>query len=503
MLQEPRTLNAFCDDALGDLDAVGIARRIAAKEITPQEAIEAAIARARLVNPAINALSAEMYDHARQLAKRPYPGELSGVPTFVKDNDDVEGAPTTHGSRALAGKPAKHSSPFVDQFHSLGLITLGKTTMPEFGLTGTTESSAHGATRNPWNLDHSTGGSSGGSAAMVAAGVVPIAHGNDGGGSTRIPAACCGLVGLKPTRGRLVNVEGSHLLPVNLVHQGVLTRSVRDTAVFYAGAEKHYKNSDLPAIGLVDSPNQKRLRIGFFTDGPEHFLSDSDAVAAVHEAAKRCQDLGHHVEEIPFPFDMVLGEDFLLYWAMLAFMFHNFGKAIYGAEINKKQLEPLTIGLSKHFRKNLYKIPMALKRLRGFKAVYEKAYHSVDVMLSPTLGHPPPRIGYLAPDVGFDSALERLRRFVPFTAIQNVSGAPAVSLPIGMSRRHVPVGVQFAAPYGEDRRLLELAIELEAQQPFLLNKTSQETQSDNAQAKPVTATTKPAKSGRGAAKAAV
>lgn len=268
MLNEPKTLNAFCDDALGDLDAVGVADRIKRKEITPDEAVEAAINRAQAVNPSLNAISTEMYAYAKRMAKKPYPGEFSGVPTFIKDNDDVEGFPTTHGSRAVAGVPAKRSSKFVDQFHSLGLVCLGKTTMPEFGLTGTTESSAHGATRNPWNLDHSTGGSSGGSAAMVAAGVVPLAHGNDGGGSTRIPAACCGLVGLKPTRGRLVNVEGSHLLPVNLVHQGVLTRSVRDTAVFYAGAEKHFRNKDLPDIGLVNGPNSRRLRIGFFYRWP-------------------------------------------------------------------------------------------------------------------------------------------------------------------------------------------------------------------------------------------
>lgn len=479
MLQNPKTINAYCDDALGELDAVGVAERIAKKEITVAEAIEAAISRAEKVNPAINGLSTKMFDYAREMAKRPYTGELSGVPTLIKDNDDVEGFPTTHGSKAIKGKPAKQSSKFVQQFHSLGLISIGKTTMPEFGLTGTTESSAYGATRNPWNLDHSTGGSSGGSAALVAAGVVPIAHGNDGGGSTRIPAACCGLVGLKPTRGRLVNVEGSHRLPVNLVHQGVLTRSVRDTAVFYAGAEKYYRNTDLPDIGLVQGPGKKRLRIGFFTDGPDHILSDSDAVAAVHKAAKLCQELGHHVEEIPFPFTSEMGDDFLLYWGMLAFMFSHFGGAIFGVNLNKKQLEPLTMGLSKFFRKNVLKAPMALKRLRGFQSVYEKAFGSLDIMLSPVLGHPPPKIGYLGPDVEFDSTMERLRRFVPFTAIQNVSGAPAIALPIGMSQRHVPVGVQFAAPFGEDKRLLELAFELEAAHPWQLNKDETAAQSQN------------------------
>ena len=471
MLQKPESMNAYCDDALGDLDAVGIAERIRSGEISAQEAVEAAITRAEKVNPTINALSTDTFAQARERAATPWQGELSGVPTFIKDNDDVEGVPTTHGSRALSRQPASRSSKFVDQFHSLGLVCLGKTTMPEFGLTGTTESTAHGATRNPWNLDHSTGGSSGGSAAMVAAGVVPIAHGNDGGGSTRIPAACCGLVGLKPTRGRLVNVEGSHLLPVNLVHQGVLTRSVRDTAVFYAGAEKHFRNKDLPDIGLVTGPAKKRFRIGFFTDGPEHYLSDSDAVNAVQQAARLCQDMGHDVEEIPFPYDMELGEDFLLYWAMLAFLFHRFGTSIYGKPVDRKQLEPLTLGLSKHFSQHMYKAPMALKRLRAFKAKYEASFGAYDIMLSPVIGHPPPKIGYLGPDVSFESTMERLRRFVPFTAVQNVSGGPGIALPIGISRRQVPVGAQFFAPYGEDRRLLELAFELEQAHPWPLNRS--------------------------------
>ena len=468
MFKEPESISAFCDDALGTLDATGIAQRISNKEISPSEAIEAAIARAESVNPQINGIAANMFDQARERAKNTFEGEFSGVPTFVKDNDDVEGIPTSHGSRAFALRPAKRSSKFVRQLHSLGLICLGKTTMPEFGLTGTTESSAFGATRNPWNLSHSTGGSSGGSAAMVAAGVVPLAHGNDGGGSTRIPAACCGLVGLKPTLGRLVSIEGSHLLPINLAHQGVLTRSVRDTANFYSSAERLFQNKKLPALGQVTSPNKERLRIGFFVHGPEHYRSDSDTVNAVQHAARMCQNLGHEVTEINYPFDPVLADDFLLYWAMLAFSFNNFSRSIYRSRIDKNKLEPLTLGLGKYFRKNMYKMPMALKRLRAFKHEYARAFHSFDVMLSPVTGHPPPEIGYLSPDISFSSTMERLRRFVPFTAIQNISGGPGISLPIGMSRAHTPVGVQFSAPFGLDKRLLELAFEVETAHAFPL-----------------------------------
>lgn len=470
MIEKVKSINAYTDDVLGDLDAVGIAALIEKKEITALEAADAAISRAQKVNPSVNGIASEMFGYAREYAKQPRAGALSGVPTFIKDNDDIEGFPTVHGSAALANAPAKQSSKFVDQYQSLGMTCLAKTTMPEFGLTGTTESTHYGPTRNPWNLDHSAGGSSGGSAALVAAGVIPIAHGNDGGGSIRIPAACCGLVGLKPTRGRLVNVEGAHMLPVNLVHQGVMTRTVRDTAAFYAGAEQHYRNADLPEMGLVEGASKQRLRIGFYADGPGHMISDSDSVSAVHKAAKLCEDLGHDVVEIPFPFDEKLGDDFLLYWGMLAFMFKNGGSAIFQKGFDRSALEPLTLGLSKAFRNNMYKAPMALRRLRGFQATYEQAFAGIDVMLSPVLGHPPPKIGYLGPDVEFSSAMERLRRFVPFTAIQNISGAPAISLPIGMSQRGVPVGAQFGAPFGQDKRLLELAFELEAAHPFALNK---------------------------------
>ena len=190
----------------------------------------------------------------------------------------------------------------------------------------------------------------------------------------------------------------------------------------------------------------------------------------MQNAAHLCQDLGHEVSEISYPFNPVLAEDFLLYWAMLAFSFNHFGRSIYRSRINKSKLEPLTLGLSKHFRKNMHKMPMALKRLRAFKHEYERAFDSFDVMLSPVTGHPPPEIGYLGPDVPFSSTMERLRRFVPFTAIQNISGGPGISLPIGMSRASTPIGVQFSAPFGLDKRLLELAFELEAAEPFPLNK---------------------------------
>lgn len=226
-------VNAMQDDAMGDCDAVDLAKRIADGHVSTEEVTEAAIARASKANPALNAIVTDTYDMARDKARRRHQGVFDGVPTFIKDNRDVAGAPTLNGTRALQRIPKQKNSDFVNQFESTGLISLGKSTLPEFGIPPTTESFSQGASNNPWNIEHSTGGSSGGSAALVAAGVVPIAHANDGGGSIRIPAACCGLVGLKPTRNRLINHDGTDGLPINVVHEGVLTRSVRDTAFFW------------------------------------------------------------------------------------------------------------------------------------------------------------------------------------------------------------------------------------------------------------------------------
>jgi amidase len=193
------------------------------------------------VNPFLNAIITKTYDLARRNSKIHSDGFFSGIPTFIKDNEDVMGVPTSHGSVAVQKNEAKNNSKLVQQISALGFVSLGKSALCEFGLTATTESLLNGSTRNPWNTDHSTGGSSGGAAALVASGVVPIAHANDGGGSIRIPAACCGLVGLKPSRDRLMREDALGALPVNIVCQGIVSRTVRDTARFYFEAEKIYK----------------------------------------------------------------------------------------------------------------------------------------------------------------------------------------------------------------------------------------------------------------------
>lgn len=464
-----KQVSAFCDDIISNMDAVEIARHIAAGEIKASEAVEASILRAKKVDPELNAIVTETFEDALEKAKAPVNDFFYGVPSFIKDNDEVKGFPTLQGSRAVAKVPSPESSEFVKQFLSTGLICLGKTSLPEFGLTATTEPLASGPTRNPWNSDFSTGGSSGGSAALVAAGVVPIAHGNDGGGSIRIPASCCGLVGLKPSRDRLVNMEAGKYLPVNILHEGVLTRTVRDTAYFFHAAEQFYKNPKFPEIGLVEHPGKKRLKIGMFTDSPYSEACDKDIAEAVYSVGKDCERLGHKVEEISCPATKQMGDDFIVYWGMLAFSIKHFGGLFFGKGFDKTKVEPLTSGLSRYFLKKSYKLPLLPFRMMQFTRLYKKILEEYDVLLSPALGHEPPEIGYMGPDVPFETALERLEKFVPFTPPQNVTGTPAISLPSGhQTSNGLPVAIQFAAGLGQDKTLLELAFEIEEARPWPL-----------------------------------
>ena len=457
--------SAFCDDVLGDRDCVALAELIRSGEASAKEIVEAAINRAQAVNPALNAIVALDFEQALAAAQkhqvRSDDSVFAGLPTFIKDNEQVQGLPTRLGSRATIDRVATRSSKFVEDFMALGLINMGKSTLPEFGLTATTESLLNDATRNPWNTDYSCGGSSGGSAALVAAGVVPIAHGNDGGGSIRIPASCCGLVGLKSTRGRLTALHGTEALPINIVHQGVLTRSVRDTAAFFAAAEKIYRNPNLPAIGHVKHPGKNRLRIGFFTNHPNGEAIHPECREVALGAARLCEKLGHKIDEIRSPVDASMESSFKTYWMMLAFSMQHFSRRSLGYSLTKGQFEPLTCGLSKLFLKNFYKAPLAIRRLRAKAHEISAIYQQYDILLSPVQAHPTPEIGQLSSYIDAEATLRKLSSFVPFTQEHNVTGAPAISLPMGACQHGLPLGVQFSTAFGQDKQLLEFALEIE------------------------------------------
>ena len=457
------TVSSMTNDAMGDCDATALAKRIADKEVSAAEVLEAAIARAELVNPKLNAIVTDSYDLARENAKNHSgKGAFAGIPTFVKDNTDVKGLPSLFGSLAVANRPAKGNGQFTDQMLSTGLIILGKSAMPEFGIPPVTESASRGATCNPWNINHSSGGSSGGAAALVAAGVIPIAHGNDGGGSIRIPAACCGLVGLKPTRNRLVNMQGTEGLPINVGHEGVITRSVRDTALFMAEAEKHFRNPKLVELGHVQAPGKKRLRIGMAKGAIGGIIIHPDVQRSLNETALLCESLGHSVEEIALPFKDQLVDDFITYYSFLFFSLHRFGKIAIGPGFDGSKVEKLCAHLSGNFTGNMAKLPFVLRRLKNTIKVTRKLHKQYDVLLCPTLSSPAPVNNYICNhSLPASITVKRMTDFAPFAALQNITGEPAISLPMGTSDNGLPIGMQFSAGYGEDQTLLELAYELE------------------------------------------
>lgn len=465
-----KNIHAFSDDALGTLDATGIAEAIRSRNISVKEVAEATIARIEKVNPALNAIVLKTYDDALDAKHSNKAGFFYGVPTFVKDNDDIKGYPTQMGTGVFKAHPAKKNGTFVNQMLHTGLNYIGKTTMPEFGLICSTENEKWGITRNPWNTNHTTGGSSSGSGAMVASGVVAIAQANDGAGSTRIPAACCGLVGLKPTRQRLVNFDGSEILPINIGYQGVLTRTVRDTAAFMAEAEKFYKNPKLPSIGHVKDPLRKRLKIAFLENaapGQAGFV-DEDTYRVQLETAALLESLGHRVVQIPIPVNVEeMMNHYLTYYGFLAFLQTRLGSLKVKAKIDLENLEPFTYGLSNIFVKNMFGLPKSIRTLRKTMEELETTMmQQYDVIMTPVTSLRTPEIGYFSPHLSSKEIVKRASYYAPYPGMQNVSGAPAISLPMGIDSNGLPLGVQLAAPKGQDALLLELAYELEAAQPW-------------------------------------
>ncbi len=462
-----RAVHAVTDDALGDLDAVGVAAAIAARSISAREATEAAVRRIEAVDERLNAVRHPDLDRALEQSLTPGPGILSGVPSIIKDNTRVAGLPTDMGSLAMRSRPATSDDPFTSQFRSTGLGVLGKSTMPEFGFNASTEYETVAPTRNPWNTDFSPGGSSGGSAALVAAGALPIAHGNDGGGSIRIPAAACGLVGLKPTRGRVVPAAESATLPVDIVSNGVMTRTVRDTAHFMAGTQQFAPANGMARLGLVEGPSDRRLRIGLVMHSVTGIPTDADGQRAVTGAVELLTTLGHDVVEVPLPVDERFTDAFKHYWSLLAFSTQYFGKrAMHSPDFDASLTDSLTQGLARTFVRRAWRLPLTIRTLKQSEQQYRDAFADVDVIVSPTLGFVTPRLGHLNAAAGFEAHFARLSQYAAFTPLNNASGGPALSLPLGTSSEDMPVGVHFSAPHGHEQTLLELAYELEAAQPF-------------------------------------
>lgn len=460
-------VNAFHDDALGASDAVDLADRIARRELTAAEAVDAAIARAREVRPVLNGMAHEAFDTARLNAGLPRDGYFAGVPTLVKDNVDLKGQPTNQGTTSYVGEPAKKHGSFTRLFLQLGVIPLGKSRLPEFGFNASTEYADADPVPNPWNTAYSAGASSGGSASYVAAGVVPIAHANDGGGSIRIPAAACGLVGMKPSRGRTPGEAMMQAMPVRIIYDGIVSRTVRDTAAFYREMEKVYRPRKLPPIGDVTGPSSRRLRIGFVNRSVLEDL-DADTRSGLEKTVALLESLGHRVDLVDVPVGEQFAEDFALYWSMMSYLLITTGKRSLHKSFDPSKVDNLTRGLYEDFARQRGSLPGAIRRLRGMSNLWSQKYAAYDAMLSPTLSHTTPKLGYISPAESFEVHFDRLKKYVAFTPLQNVTGDPAISLPLAQTGNGLPIGMQFAAAHGDERTLLSLAYEIEQAAPWPL-----------------------------------
>ncbi|MFT4083457.1 MAG: amidase [Nocardioides sp.] len=456
-------VHAFTDDALGRLDAVGVAEALSRRDVSATEVIEAAIARVELVDAELGAVAYRTFDRARREAAGPRTGFFAGVPTLIKDNVDVAGVPTRHGTDAYVASAARRNGELTAMLMKLGLISLGKSQLSEFGFSATAEHPRLGPVRSPWETELPAGASSAGAAALVAAGAVPIAHGNDGGGSLRIPASVTGLVGLKPTRGRVAQDAYYTLLPLRIVADGVLTRSVRDAAAFLREAEKVHRDLALPPVGAVSGPG-RRLRIAVCTEVLDRRASPEVADLTMRTASLLAE-LGHHVDRVAPPVPPTLPDDFILYWGSLALTVANSGP-LRGRTWDRSRLDNLTRGLADHTARHLRHLPGAILRLRRVAEIARGFHEAYDVLLTPTVAHETQPLGYLAPDQEFAVVFERLLGWVAFTPWANVTGGPAISLPLATTASGRPQGMMFGAASGQEATLLELAYELEAARPF-------------------------------------
>ncbi|WP_308416625.1 amidase [Streptomyces sp. AJS327] len=463
------TVHVYGDDILGEHDAVGLAALLRKGELDPAEVARAAVERVRVADQRLNAVQTPLYEEALATTAgqpRSGAGVFAAVPSFVKDNTDYRGAPTGHGSAAFTARPAKRHAAFTRQFLSTGVTVLGKTRLPEFGFNASTEYEHAEPVHNPWNTAHSAGGSSGGSAALVASGAVPVAHANDGGGSIRIPAACCGLVGLKTSRGRMVANDQGSKLPIDLISDGIVSRTVRDTAAFHAAAERHWRNPELPPLGHIEGPSDRRLTIGLLLDSPTGAHTDDATRAAVTATATALEGAGHTVEPVEIPLDSRFEEDFLTYWGMLSFLSGATGRLLHERGFDSRRMDGLSQGLRTRFRRRLRSAPGALSRLRRATADYVTVFREHDLVLSPVLAHTTPRLGHLSPAVPYDTLVQRLTAYVAFTPLNNVIGTPSIALPAATTEDGLPIGVMLSARHGDERTLIETAFTLEAVQPW-------------------------------------
>jgi amidase len=465
-------------DELARLDATAQAERIRSGDISPLEAVEAAIQRIEKLNPQLNAVIHPLFEQARERAASDAlpDGPFRGVPFLLKDMDGFSKGDPWHAGMRLLRKldhVADHDSYYVEKLRTAGLIVVGKTNCPELGLTITTEPEAYGPSHNPWDLDRSPGGSSGGSAAAVAAGLVAAAHAGDGGGSIRVPASQCGLVGLKPSRGRISLGPDLGAQWHGLVCVHVLSRSVRDSAALLdVGAgpmpgDPYWAPSPARPFAEEVGADPGRLRVGLLPKRPDGKPLHADCRAAVERAGGLLESLGHHVE-IAHPAALEEVEAFrrgfigmVGCWtaATLAGI-----SALVGQEIGEQDVEAGTWRLATighDYRASDY-IELGLWLEAYARRMASWWAGGFDLLVTPTIALPPPPLGYLAPDSeNPEAGVERIMSLMSFTPQFNATGQPAISLPLHRNGEGLPIGVQVVAAYAREDQLFQVAAQLE------------------------------------------
>jgi Asp-tRNA(Asn)/Glu-tRNA(Gln) amidotransferase A subunit family amidase len=457
-------------------DATALTGLIAKGEVSAKEVLETAIARAEHVNPSINAIVHKQYDRARSAVSAGLAsGPLKGVPYLIKDLGVFEtGEPATLGSSLFNDFVADHDSAYVRRCKAAGLVIIGRSSSPEFGLNPNTEPRLYGPCRNPWDLERSAGGSSGGSAAAVIAGILPVAHATDGGGSIRIPAAQCGLFGLKPSRGRisLAPDAGEGWGGLSIGH--VVSRSVRDSALMLdctAGAEPGDPyTAPPPECSFVDALGgpPKQLRIAMSLTDHRGGKLHAECAKAVQGAAKLCAGLGHIVEEVPIAPVLVALRPMssLVSAANTARTLGLRWKAL-GREPSPKHVEAVTWAVFQRGRKVTgVEYVEAIAALHAAGRKFAAFLADWDVLLTTTLPAPPPPLGYFDQNGDVETFVGRVTEYLSITPLHNAAGTPAMSLPLHWTAGGLPVGVHFAGRYGEEATLLRLAAQLEAAQPW-------------------------------------
>lgn len=461
-------------------DAVGLAALIRSGDVTADEVLDAALARLDERNPDINAVVTSRASDARAevaggLSQVDVAAPLRGVPYLVKDlNTQIAGVRGTDGSRLFADYVAPRDSVVVERMRAAGLVILGKTNTPEFGLNATTEGRFLGAARNPWNREHSTGGSSGGSAAAVAAGIVPAAHATDGGGSIRIPASCCGLFGLKPTRARLpfAPYAGEGWAGLSIGH--AVTRSVRDSAALLdatagpAAGDPYAAPAPARPFREEVGADPGVLRVGVLEGSPSHTAVDDECRAAVAGAARLCEQLGHAVETCSWPSEVseLAAGAFVVMQANVARKV-DARLAVLGRAPADDDLESFTRMMADMGRAaRAIDYVEAVDNLRTLGRVIAGMHEHFDVLLSPVLGRPPVPLGELDPNEDLARFGAAITSYVAFTGVANATGAPAMSVPLHWSAGGLPVGVQFQARFGGEATLLRVGAQLENAQPW-------------------------------------